>query len=94
MFAVIKTIYHIINNPLSKLFFKVFVKVYLTISKWVFTLIIGPLCFYSSKLVFKFALKKVLPGIIKTYFTKRLPKIVLKLLKHTFPINLIAEVFE
>lgn len=94
MITVIKTIYRLLNNSLIKLCFKVFIKTYLTISKWVFTLIIGPLCFYSSKLVFKFTLKKVLPGIIKTYFTKRLPKIVLKLLKHTFPINLIAEVFE
>lgn len=94
MITVVKSFYKLLNNPISKLFFKLFFKTYLTISKWVFTLIIGPLCFYSSKLVFKFALKKMLPGIIKTYFTKKLPKIVLKLLKHTFPINLIAEVFE
>lgn len=87
-------IYKLLNNPLSKLLLKAFFKTYLTINKWIFTLIIGPICFFSSKLVFKLAFKKMLPKLIKTYFTKRLPKIVLKLLKHTFPFNLIAEVID
>lgn len=94
MFSVIKTIYKLLNDPLVKIIFRLALKAYLTVNKWIFTLVIGPVCFFSSKLMFKVAFKKILPGLVKKYFTKQIPKVILKLLKNTYPISFIIKIFE
>ena len=56
MFKTIKTVYLLINNPITKFFTKTFFLFMGFLFKWFFIIILGPLSLFVFKLSFKHAM--------------------------------------
>ena len=92
MFKTIKSVYLLINNPITKFVTKTIFLFLGFFTKWFFIIILGPLSWFIFKLSFKHAITKTLPKMLKKYFTVKFPKILKNKLSMTYPVNMILKI--
>ena len=88
-FKSIRSIYLLINNPITRFFFKNLFLLMGFLTKWFFIICVGPISWFILKLSFKHAITKTFPKMLKKYFTVTFPKILKKKLSMTYPVNMI-----
>ncbi len=86
----VKSIYRLINNPVSRFLFKTVFLSMAFLGKWFFIIVVGPISFFVLKVSFRHALTKTFPKMMKKYFTVTFPKILKTKLSKTYPVNLIS----
>jgi len=89
-FKTVKSIYILVNNPVTKFLTKNILLLIGFAVKWFFIILVGPISWFVFKLSFKHAFTKTLPKMLKKYFTVTFPKVLKKKLSTTYPVNLIA----
>ena len=89
-FKTIKSVYLLVNNPITKFFAKNAALLVGFFIKWFFIILVGPISWFVFKLSFKQAFTKTLPKMLKKYFTVTFPKVLKKKLSQTYPVNLIS----
>lgn len=89
-FKTIKSVYLLVNNPVTKFLVKNLFLVAGFFVKWFFIILVGPISWFVFKLSFKVAFTKTLPKMLKKYFTVTFPKVLKKKLSKTYPVNLIS----
>ncbi len=90
IFKTIKSVYRLVNNPVTKFLVKNLMLFIGFFVKWFFIILVGPLSWFVFKLSFKHAFTKTLPKMLKKYFTVTFPKVLKKKLSTTYPVNLIS----
>lgn len=88
MLRTIKSIYLLVNNPVTKFILKNLFLLAGFLTKWFFIIVIGPLSWIVLKFSFKYAITKTFPKMLKKYFTVTFPKILKKKLSMTYPVNM------
>ncbi|MBP5493784.1 MAG: hypothetical protein J6X97_01735 [Lachnospiraceae bacterium] len=89
-FKTVKSIYLLVNNPVTKFLFKNLLLFIGFIIKWFFIILVGPISWFVFKLSFKQAFTKTLTKMLKKYFTVTFPKVLKKKLAQTYPVNLVS----
>ena len=89
-FKTVKSVYLLVNNPVTKFIVKNFFLLVGFVVKWFFIILVGPISWFVFKLSFKHAFTKTLPKMLKKYFTVTFPKVLKKKLSTTYPVNLIS----
>lgn len=89
-FKTVKSIYRLVNNPITRFFAKNLFLLAAFLGKWFVIIVVGPISWFVFKLSFRHAFTKTLPKMLKKYFTVTFPKVLKKKLLQTYPVNLIA----
>ena len=69
-FKTVKSVYLLVNNPVTKFIVKNFFLLIGFVVKWFFIILVGPISWFVFKLSFKHAFTKTLPKMLKKYSLK------------------------
>ncbi|MCR5846569.1 MAG: hypothetical protein K6G75_00395 [Lachnospiraceae bacterium] len=89
VFKTIRSVYLLVNNPVTKFIVKNLFLFFAFLTKWFFIIVVGPISWFVLKMSFKHAFTKTLPKMLKKYFTVTFPKVLKKKLSMTYPVKMV-----